>query len=135
MTVELPDSPADREETYLATIAGETGVELPEEPKSRKEQYLAYIAENGGGGGGGTDLGTNGYNSTNYRLLTNVYDGQSAHDAATKGQLDSAIISGGTTAPTTATVGKVGTLYACVESGTGKLYICTSADDVTPSYV
>ena len=32
-------------------------------------------------------------------------------------------------------VGKVGTLYACVESGTGKLYICTSADDVTPSYV
>ena len=29
-----------------------------------------------------------GYNSTNYRLLSGVYDGQSAHDAATYGQLD-----------------------------------------------
>lgn len=29
---------------------------------------------------------TYGYNSTNYRLLTGLYDGQSAHDAATVGQ-------------------------------------------------
>ena len=68
---------------------------------------------------------TAGYNSSNYRLLSGVYDGQSAHDAATKGQLDTAIINGGTTAPTTATVGAVGTLYSCVESGTPHLYSCT----------
>jgi hypothetical protein len=29
---------------------------------------------------------TSGYNSSNYRLLTGLYDGQSAHDAATVGQ-------------------------------------------------
>lgn len=73
----------------------------------------------------------NGYNNSDYRLLTGVYDGQSAHDAATKGQLDNAIINGGTTAPTTATVGAVGTLYACVESGTGHLYICTAVSGST----
>ena len=51
MADNLPD-PANREESYLANIAGATGVELPDAPRSRKEQYLAYIAENGGGGGG-----------------------------------------------------------------------------------
>lgn len=33
---------------------------------------------------------TYGYNSSNYRLLSGVYDGQSAHDAVNKGQLDAA---------------------------------------------
>ena len=72
-----------------------------------------------------------GYNSSNYRLITGVYDGQSAHDAATKGQLDNAIINGGTTAPTTSTVGSVGTLYSCVESGTPHLYSCTAVSGST----
>lgn len=36
---------------------------------------------------GGTGLGTNGYNGTSYRKITNVYDGENAHDAATYGQL------------------------------------------------
>ena len=34
---------------------------------------------------------TTGYNDSAYMLLRGVYDGQSAHDAATKGQLDSLI--------------------------------------------
>lgn len=36
----------------------------------------------------GTDLTSYGYNSSNYRLLTGLYDPQSAHDAATKGYVD-----------------------------------------------
>lgn len=40
---------------------------------------------------GGSSLGTNGYNNTNYRLLTGVHDGVNAHDACTKGQLDAAL--------------------------------------------
>ena len=32
-----------------------------------------------------------GYNSTNYRLLSGLYDGQSAHDAATVGQINATI--------------------------------------------
>lgn len=41
------------------------------------------------------------------------------------------IINGGETAPTTATVGVIGTLYTCVTEGTGHLYICTGVDDTT----
>jgi len=77
-----------------------------------------------------------GYNSSNYRLLTGVYDGQSAHDAATKGQLDTAILNGGTTAPTTSTVGAVGTQYTYVDTTgtpTAHLCVCTEIDNTDPS--
>lgn len=73
----------------------------------------------------------NGYNNSDYRLITGVYDGQSAHDAATKGQLDNVLINGGTTAPTTSTAGSVGTLYSCVNSGTPEIYMCTAVSGST----
>lgn len=72
---------------------------------------------------------TSGYNNSQYRLLTGLYDGQSAHDAATKGQLDSIAIQNAG-APTTATVGTVGQLLE--DTTNGKLYICT---DATNPYV
>lgn len=75
-----------------------------------------------------------GYNNSAYRLFTGVYDGQSAHDACTKGQLDTAIINGGTTAPTTSTVGAVGTLYAYVDitgTPTVRLCVCTEVSGST----
>ena len=75
---------------------------------------------------------TGGYNNSQYRLLTGLYDPQSAHDAATKGYVDAAIIQSGTSAPTTSTAGAVGALYAYVSSGTGHLAICT--DDTGGTY-
>ena len=76
-----------------------------------------------------------GYQGTSsYRLLTGLYDGQSAHDAATYGQLSTAILNGGTTAPTTATVGAVGTLYSYVDTTgtpTPHLMVCTAVTDVS----
>lgn len=69
-----------------------------------------------------------GYNSSTYRLLTGVYDGQSAHDAATKGQLDSIAIQNAG-APTTATVGTVGQLLE--DTTNGKLYQCTAVSGNT----
>lgn len=80
----------------------------------------------------GSQYSSYGYNSSNYRLLTGVYDGQSDHDAANVGQLNSRVIGSLTAAPTTSTVGTVGALVATVESGTGHLYICT--DDTGGSY-
>ena len=64
-----------------------------------------------------------GYNNSNYRIISGVYDGQSAHDAATKGQLDSIAIQNAG-APTTSTVGTVGQLLE--DTTNGKLYICTA---------
>ena len=65
----------------------------------------------------------NGYNNTAYRLLTGLYDPQSAHDAATKGYVDGKILSGAG-APTTSTTGTVGQIYQ--DTTNGKLYICTA---------
>lgn len=38
---------------------------------------------------------TSGYNNSNYRLLTGLYDPQSVHDAATKGYVDTAVAGAG----------------------------------------
>lgn len=77
----------------------------------------------------GTLYGSYGYNSSNYRLLTGVYDPQSAHDAATKGYVDPTTDS---SAPTTATVGRLGQIQ--IDTTTATAYMCVEADDVTPSY-
>lgn len=85
-------------------------------------------------GAAGTTYG--GYNNSNYRLLTGLYDGQSAHDAVNLGQLQNAIINGGTTAPTTTTVGAVGTQYTYVDTTgtpTAHLCVCTEIDTTDPS--
>lgn len=72
---------------------------------------------------------TGGYNSSNYRLLTGLYDGQSDHDAVNLGQLNGRVKQNAG-APTTATVGTVGQLLE--DTTNGKLYICT---DATNPYV
>lgn len=72
----------------------------------------------------GTSWGATGFNSTNYRLISGVHDGQNAHDAATVGQLDGRVIQNAG-APTTSTVGTVGQLLE--DTTNGKLYICTDA--------
>lgn len=60
----------------------------------------------------GSSATTHGYNNSNYRLLSGLYEGQSAHDAATYGQVISYSAINGAGAPTTATEGKyVGQLY------------------------
>lgn len=74
----------------------------------------------------GTSNTGQGYNSSNYRLLTGLYDPQSAHDAATKGYVDGKILTNAG-APTTSTAGTVGQLLQ--DSTNGKLYICTDATD------
>lgn len=70
-----------------------------------------------------------GYNSSNYRLLTGLYDPQNAHDAATKGYVDGKVLSNAG-APTTTTVGSVGQLLE--DTTNGKLYQCTAIDTTDP---
>lgn len=53
----LPEKPTGREETYLASIAGQN-VQIPDNPQGRVEEYLDYIARTGGGGGGGAFWGS-----------------------------------------------------------------------------
>lgn len=77
----------------------------------------------------GTSQTSMGYNSSNYRLLTGLYDPQSDHDAANKEYVDGKILTNAG-APTTSTAGTVGQLLQ--DSTNGKLYICT---DATNPYV
>lgn len=70
-----------------------------------------------------------GYNSSNYRLLSGLYDPQSAHDAATKGYVDPTTDS---SAPTTATVGRLGQIF--IDTTNADAYMCVAVDTVTPSY-
>ena len=70
-----------------------------------------------------------GYNNSNYRLLSGVYDGQSAHDAATVGQITPTTDS---SAPTTATVGRLGQIF--IDTTNADAYMCVAVDSVTPSY-
>ena len=65
------------------------------------------------------------------KQIKNLADGTENTDAVNKGQMDDRILAGGTSAPTTSTVGKVGTLYGYVESGTGHLAICTAVSGST----
>lgn len=69
---------------------------------------------------------TYGYNSTNYRLITGVHDGQSLHDAATVAQGNTLA----TTAPTTATEGVLGQLYT--DTTNMHTYQCTAIDTTDP---
>lgn len=78
----------------------------------------------------GTSNTTHGYNNSNYRLISGVYDGQAAHDAATKGQLDAVSIQNAG-APTTSTAGSVGQLLQ--DTTNGDLYICTAVDITDPN--
>ena len=78
----------------------------------------------------GSNLSTSyGYNNSNYRLLTGVYDPQSAHDAATKGYVDPTT---DVSAPTTATVGRLGQIQ--IDTTNADAYMCVAVDTVTPSY-
>lgn len=72
---------------------------------------------------------TGGYNNSAYRLLTGLHDGQSAHDAATVGQITPTT---GSSAPTTATVGRLGQIQ--IDTTTNTAYMCVAVDDVTPAY-
>lgn len=70
-----------------------------------------------------------GYNSSNYRLLTGLYDGQSAHDAATVGQITPNTDS---SAPTSATAGRLGEIR--IDTTDDSAYMCVVSDSVTPTY-
>ena len=73
---------------------------------------------------GQVDIGTTrtnwGYNSTNYRRLTGLYDGQDIHEAATVAQGNTLA----TSAPTTSTVGVLGQLYT--DTTNMHTYQCTA---------
>lgn len=66
-----------------------------------------------------------GYNNSNYRLLTGLYDGQSAHDAATVAQGNKLM----TAAPTTSDVGVLGQLWT--DTTNMHTYQCTAISGST----
>jgi hypothetical protein len=87
-------------------------------------------------GASGDDTPADGYGPRPYMLSGSVNSSGKKLTTLKKriplfSEMEDRILAGGTTAPTTATVGKVGTLYAYVESGTGHLAICTAVSGST----
>lgn len=68
-----------------------------------------------------------GYNSTNYRVIGGVHDGQELHDVATVAQGNTL----STSAPTTSTVGVLGQLYT--DTTNMNTYQLTSIDTTDPA--
>lgn len=64
--------------------------------------------------------------SSGSKRVLSAYQGKVLND-----KIDKNSINGSTTAPTTSTVGSVGTLYSCVNSGTAELYMCTAVSGST----
>lgn len=67
-----------------------------------------------------------GYNNSNYRLISGVYDGQGLHDCATVAQGNTLA----TSAPTTTTEGVLGQLYT--DTTNMHTYQCTAIDTTDP---
>lgn len=74
----------------------------------------------------GSSQTAEGFNNTNYRLISGVHDGQDPHDAATVAQGNTLA----TSAPTTATVGVLGQLYT--DTTNMHTYQCTAIDTTDP---
>lgn len=98
--------------SYATTASGETSVALGSFSKASGKQALAICSDSEASGENSVAIGayakatakgqfdisasnsssqTKGYNSTPYRLLTGLYDGQSAHDAVTVEQVNGVI--------------------------------------------
>ncbi len=77
----------------------------------------------------GTTNTSYGYNSTNYRIISGVHDGQNLHDAATLAQGNTLA----TSAPTTSTVGVLGQLYT--DTTNMHTYQCTAISGDTYTWI
>lgn len=75
------------------------------------------------------NFASEGFNSSQYRVLGGVYDAQDGHDAVNLSQLNGRVLQNAG-APTTATVGTVGQLLE--DTTNGKLYQCTAIDTTDP---
>ena len=85
----------------------------------------AEVTRNGEVNVGLSDWSSEGYNSTCYRVIGGVHDGQQLHDAATVAQGNTLA----TSAPTTSTVGVLGQLYT--DTTNMRTYQCTAISGST----
>ena len=118
---------------YYASSTDSHGVGIGREASAYAESSVAIgygsVASTKGVVSFKSSYTTSCYNNTAYRLLTGLYDPQSAHDAATKGYVDPTTDS---SAPTTATVGRLGQIQ--IDTTTATAYMCVAVDTVTPAY-
>ena len=113
-----------------ALVSGEYAIAIGSNSKPSGNGGIALGAFSASTANGEMNIGSTntsyGYNSSNYRLLSGVYDGQSLHDAATVAQGNTLA----TAAPTTSTAGVLGQLYT--DTTNMHTYQCTAIDTTDP---
>ncbi|MBO7733210.1 MAG: hypothetical protein J6S67_11670 [Methanobrevibacter sp.] len=119
---------------HQAQVAGQNSVALGPDTLANHRGSVALGASAQTTVKGQIMVGTantyDGYNSTNYRIISGVHDAQSTNDAVTLGQLNGRVLQNAG-APTTATVGTVGQLLE--DTTNGKLYQCTAINNTDPN--
>ena len=110
--------------SYAANASGERGIAIGRGATASGNGAIALGTASTASSAGEMNIGTTnasyGYNSSNYRLLSGVYDGQSNHDAATVAQGNKLM----TTAPTTSDSGVLGQLWT--DTTNMHTYQCTA---------
>lgn len=103
------------------------GIAIGKNAKTTHSHSIAFGVDAITSRAGEINIGTGnynfGFNSSKYRVIGGVYDGQSLHDAATVAQGNTLA----TSAPTTATVGVLGQLYT--DTTTMHTYQCTAINN------
>lgn len=103
---------------YYSAVTGSAGIALGAySSATRKGEINVGVPQSPGSG----------FNSTDYRLISGLHDGQGIHDAATVAQGNTL----STSAPTTSTVGVLGQLYT--DTTNLHTYQCTAIDTTDPS--
>lgn len=111
------DSIAIGKDAYISNVTDAVAIGSGAQATRQGEFNIGLVNPNHSG---------DGFNNSDYRLLSGLYDGQAAHDAVTVGQLNGRIMRGAGS-PSTSTAAEIGTMYE--DTTNAAIWYCEGSDD------